>query len=193
MKMSNRIIETRFIKYSYHASCYNKIWTRKYLITCMFPNEVWETYCFCPSPNVNIVFTLFLLLLLRYFLFVNVLRNYSRYQHETFQDDSLAFIDVSNVSDLFSENAFTCVHVRLNFCTQKRAKLTFLFFVQIQLNLYGRQILRFSLDLLGQNNRPARASTCARANVLNFGYILLYYNFIILHWFMSQVEIGILN
>jgi hypothetical protein len=61
----------------------------------------------------NILFTLFLLLLLLLllsgtFLSSNNLRNYSRDQHETFQDDSLAFVDVPNDSHFF----WKCMHAR---------------------------------------------------------------------------------
>ena len=71
------------------------------------------------------------------FLSANVLRDYWRDQHETFQDDSLAFVDVRNDSHFFEK----CVHARaraFEFLHIKSAKLTFLFFVQIYSNLYGR-------------------------------------------------------
>ena len=101
-----------------------------FLLLCS-PNVVWE----------HIGFTLFLiiiiLLLSARFLSANVLRDYWRDQHETFQDDSLAFVDVRNEGH-FSEK---CVHARaraFEFLHIKSAKLTFLFFVQIYSNLYGR-------------------------------------------------------
>jgi hypothetical protein len=49
-----------------------------------------------------------LLLLSAHFLSANVLRNYWRDQHETFQDDSLAFVDVRNKGHFFSK----CMHAR---------------------------------------------------------------------------------
>ena len=62
----------------------------------------------------HIGFTLFLiiiiiiLLLSARFLSANVLRDYRRDQHETFQDDSLAFVDVRNDSHFFEK----CMHAR---------------------------------------------------------------------------------
>ena len=90
----------------------------------------------------HIGFTLFLiiiilLLLSARFLSANVLRDYWRDQHETFQDDSLAFVDVRNEGHFFEK----CMHARaraFEFLHIKSAKLTFLFFVQIYSNLYGR-------------------------------------------------------
>ena len=56
----------------------------------------------------NILFLLCFLLLLLFFFFFsgtflsgNVLKNYWRDQYETFQDDSLAFVDVPNDSHFF--------------------------------------------------------------------------------------------
>ena len=61
----------------------------------------------------NILFLLcFLLLLLFFFsgtfLSGNVLKNYWRDEYETFQDDSLAFVDVPNDSHFF----WKCMHAR---------------------------------------------------------------------------------
>ena len=119
------------------------------------PNVVWE----------HIGFTLFLiiiilLLLSARFLSANVLRDYWRDQHETFQDDAKEF---------FFEK---CMHARaraFEFLHIKTCKTNFLFFIQIDSNLYSRQILRSPTELHGQNSRSARACTCARANVLYLG------------------------
>ena len=80
----------------------------------------------------HIGFTLFLILLLLLlllllssrFLSANVLRNYWRDQHETFQDDSLAFVDVRNEGDFFKK----CMHERaraFEFLHIKKCKTNF--------------------------------------------------------------------
>jgi hypothetical protein len=55
-----------------------------------------------------LIILLLLLLLSARFLSVNVLRNYWTDQFETFQDDSLAFVDVRNEGHF----AIKCVHAR---------------------------------------------------------------------------------
>ena len=83
------------------------------------PNEVGE----------HIGFTLFLiiiilLLLSARFLSANVLRDYWRDQHETFQDDSLAFVDVRNEGHFFEK----CMHARaraFEFLHIKKCKTNF--------------------------------------------------------------------
>ena len=79
------------------------------------PNEVGEHIGFTLFLFIIILLLPFLLLLSARFLSANDLRDYWRDQHETFQDDSLAFVDVRNDSHFFEK----CmrVHVRLNFCT----------------------------------------------------------------------------
>jgi hypothetical protein len=100
------------------------------------------------------------------FLSGNVLRNYWRDEHETFQDDSLAFVDVPNDNHFF----FLKMHPSACTCVWKTCKTNFfLFFVQINSNLYDRWILGSPSDLHGQNSRHARICTCARANMLKFG------------------------
>ena len=56
----------------------------------------------------SLVIIIILLLLSARFLSANVLRDYQRDQHETFQDDSLAFVDVRNEGHFFEK----CMHAR---------------------------------------------------------------------------------
>ena len=55
-----------------------------------------------------IIIIIIILLLSARFLSANVLRDYWRDQHETFQDDSLAFVDVRNEGHFFEK----CMHAR---------------------------------------------------------------------------------
>ena len=78
----------------------------------------------------HIGFTLFLIILLLLsarFLSANVLRNYWRDQHETFQGDSLAFVDVRNEGHFFRK----CMHARaraFEFLHIKTCKTNFFIF-----------------------------------------------------------------
>ena len=70
------------------------------------PNEVGEHIGF--TLFLILLLLLLLLLLSSRFLSANVLRNYWRDQHETFQDDSLAFVDVRNEGHFLGK----CMHAR---------------------------------------------------------------------------------
>jgi hypothetical protein len=75
----------------------------------------------------HIGFTLFLLLLLSArFLSANVLRNYWRDQHETFQDDSLAFVDVQNEGHFARKCMHACARA-FEFLHIKTCKTNFFF------------------------------------------------------------------
>ena len=61
-----------------------------------------------PTQLLLVIIIILLLLLSARFLSANVLRNYRRDQFETFQDDSLALVDVRNEGHFASK----CMHVR---------------------------------------------------------------------------------
>ena len=93
-------------------------------INVQFLSFVYNMYQLLCSPNEvgeHIGFTLFLIVLLLLssrFLSANVLRNYWRDQHETFQDDSLAFVDVRNEGNFLGKcmhalaHAFEFLHIK---------------------------------------------------------------------------------